>query len=222
MRLQLARIYQSVRQLKNPKHVPHASYRMLGFDPFDHDVLPRRLIVVGRASDSRVMVDMLSSILGAPIYQPTSLSPMTYSPRFSGPDSAVSPAGLGAAYKAAWTHARRLGSAESYGTFLAERLRLRAERLRGSTFDGRRTSVPFITTSLASFEAPAPSLRATSPLTPRRISFSTVKIASGLNLNSPCSPSTPSTGSILVVPIHTDPDDAEDGLIKVTEPDEDL
>ncbi|KAG0151021.1 hypothetical protein CROQUDRAFT_668125 [Cronartium quercuum f. sp. fusiforme G11] len=221
MRMQLARIYQAARQSKNLKPKACVPYNSLGFDPYDHSILPRRLIVMGRASDSRVMIDMLSSILGAPVFQSTSLAPMTYSPRFSGPESAVSPAGLGAAYKAAWTHARRLGSADSYSAFLSERFQQRAERLRGAHFD-RGPSHPIITTSIASFEAPEPSVSPTSPFTPRRMSFSTVKIAPGLGLTRPGSPPIPTCGSILVVPIHTDPDDAEVGLIKVAEPDEDL
>lgn len=222
MRVQLARIYQAARQLKNPNRKSSRVYSSLGFDPYDHSILPRRLIVMGKAADSRVMVDMLSSILGAPVYQPTSLAPSSYSPSFSGADGAISPAGLGAAYKAAWTHARQLGSTDSYGTFLAERLRHRAERLRGETFDGRRPSASIITPSIASFEAPEPSLCATSPLSPRRMSFSTVKIAPGLGITRPGSPTTPNSTSILIVPIRTDPDDAEAGLIKVSEPDEDL
>ncbi|KAH9810540.1 hypothetical protein DFH28DRAFT_902576 [Melampsora americana] len=222
MRVQLARIYQAASQLKNPNRKPSMMYNTLGFNPYDHKILPRRLIVMGKAADSRVMIDMLSSILGAPVYQPTSLVPSSYSPSFNGTDGAISPSGLGAAYKAAWTHARQLGSTESYSTFLSERLRHRAERLRGETFDGRRPSVSIITPSIASFEAPEPSLCATSPLSPRRMSFSSVKIAPGLGITRPGSPTTPNSTSILIVPIRTDPDDAEAGLIKVSEPDEDL
>lgn len=224
MRMQLARIHQAGKQFKSPKQRARVPYNPLGFDPYDHSILPRRLIVMGRASDSRVMVDMLSSILGAPVFQASSLAPATYSPLFNGSGSSVSSAGMGAAYRAVYCHenARRLGPAEPYGQFLSERFRQRADRLRGATFEGRRPSIPIITTSIASFEAPEPSVRATSPLTPRRMSFSTVKITPGLSLNRPGSPPTPSCGSILVVPIHTDPDDAEAGLIKVADPDEDL
>ncbi|KAH9467663.1 hypothetical protein Pst134EA_011299 [Puccinia striiformis f. sp. tritici] len=91
MRLQLSRISQGLRLLDLPHGTLAPAYSSLGFDPYDHSVLPQRIIVTGKAAGSRVMTELLSSIIGIPVYRSLPLSPSTYSTVFLGNQLAITP-----------------------------------------------------------------------------------------------------------------------------------
>jgi len=201
MRLQLSRISQGIKHPESSSGALAPTYKLLGFNPYDRSVLPTRVIVIGQASRSRVMIELLSSILGVPVYQSVALSPSTYSTVFLGNQLAITPAALGSCYKAAWTYMRQLNMNQSYNDFLAERNMQRSKRLKSS--DARH-----IPTSLGRLDASEGSVQS-----------SNGAAAIWNQGDSPLELSNDAT--IHVVPIQTDSRDLEDGLLRVAEPDED-
>ncbi|KAA1074993.1 hypothetical protein PGT21_026602 [Puccinia graminis f. sp. tritici] len=219
MRLQLSRISQGLRHLENTNEILAPAYSLLGFDPYDHSVLPKRIIVIGQASGSRVMIDLLSSIIGVPVYQSVALSPTTYSTVFLGNQLAITPAALGSCYKAAWTYLRQFNLNQPYEDFLGERNIQRSKRLRSS--DTRNTSAPIILTSLTRLDTSEASAQSAQPDQRGTAGFSSTNAASPIWNQDASSPELSNEPAIPIVSILTDSKDMEDGLIKVAEPDED-
>jgi hypothetical protein len=219
MRLQLSRINQGVRHLENTNQTLATAYSLLGFDPYDHSVLPKRIIVIGQAAGSRVMIDLLSSIIGVPVYQSVALSPTTYSTVFLGNQLAITPAALGSCYKAAWTYLRQFNLNQPYEDFLGERNIQRSKRLRSS--DTRNTSAPIILTSLTRLDTSEASVQGPQPDQRGTAGFSSTNAASPIWNQDASSPEISNEPAIPIVSIQTDSKDVEDGLIKVAEPDED-
>ncbi|POW21504.1 hypothetical protein PSHT_02318 [Puccinia striiformis] len=219
MRLQLSRISQGLRLLDLPHGTLAPAYSSLGFDPYDHSVLPQRIIVTGKAAGSRVMTELLSSIIGIPVYRSLPLSPSTYSTVFLGNQLAITPAALGSCYKAAWTYIRQFNVDQSYDDFLKERNIQRAKRLRSS--DTRNNSMSLISTSLSQLGASEASVTSPQPDHRASASFSSANPAS-LHWNEEVSsPELFNDSTMPSFPILTDSKDVEDGLKKVAEPDED-
>lgn len=218
IRLQLARINQERKQLSRSKETLASAYSLLGLDPYDHSVLPSRIIVMGQASKNRVMVELLSSITGAPVYQSISLSPSTYSTIFSGNQRAITPTALGSCYKAAWMHIRQGNFNQSFEDFLSERLVQRSKRLRGP--DLRKPPLSMITASL-SLGTSEPSVQSSHDQQ-KATSFANINAAPGIWNQDLLSSESQNDSAMLIVPLPTDQKDAEDGLVKVAEPDEDL
>lgn len=201
MRLQLSRISQGLKHPESSSGALAPTYKLLGFNPYDRSVLPKRVIVIGQASRSRVMIELLSSILGVPVYQSVALSPSTYSTVFLGNQLAITPAALGSCYKAAWTYMRQLNMNQSYNDFLGERNMQRSKRLKSP--DARH-----IPTSLGRLNASEGSVQS-----PNGAAAIWNQGDSPLELSN--------DATIHVVPIQTDSRDLEDGLLRVAEPDED-
>ncbi|KAI7953527.1 hypothetical protein MJO28_006074 [Puccinia striiformis f. sp. tritici] len=219
MRLQLSRISQGLRLLDLPHGTLAPAYSSLGFDPYDHSVLPQRIIVTGKAAGSRVMTELLSSIIGIPVYRSLPLSPSTYSTVFLGNQLAITPAALGSCYKAAWTYIRQFNVDQSYDDFIKERNIQRAKRLRSS--DTRNNSMSLISTSLSQLGASEASVTSPQPDHRASASFSSANPAS-LHWNEEVSsPELFNDSTMPSFPILTDSKDVEDGLKKVAEPDED-
>ncbi|KAI7957872.1 hypothetical protein MJO29_006089 [Puccinia striiformis f. sp. tritici] len=219
MRLQLSRISQGLRLLDLSRGTLAPAYSSLGFDPYDHSVLPQRIIVTGKAAGSRVMTELLSSIIGIPVYRSLPLSPSTYSTVFLGNQLAITPAALGSCYKAAWTYIRQFNVDQSYDDFLKERNIQRAKRLRSS--DTRNNSMSLISTSLSQLGASEASVTSPQPDHRASASFSSANPAS-LHWNEEVSsPELFNDSTMPSFPILTDSKDVEDGLKKVAEPDED-
>lgn len=173
---------------------------------------------MGQASKNRVMVELLSSITGAPVYQSISLSPSTYSTIFSGNQRAITPTALGSCYKAAWMHIRQGNFNQSFEDFLSERLVQRSKRLRGP--DLRKPPLSMITASL-SLGTSEPSVQSSHDQQ-KATSFANINAAPGIWNQDLLSSESQNDSAMLIVPLPTDQKDAEDGLVKVAEPDEDL
>ncbi|WAQ83870.1 hypothetical protein PtA15_4A319 [Puccinia triticina] len=219
MRLQLSRISQRLRNLGSIDETLATTYSLLGFNPYDHSVLPKRIIVMGKASGSRVMIDLLSSIMGVPVYQSVALSPITYSTVFLGNQLAITPAALGSCYKAAWTYSRQFNANQSYDDFLGERNIQRSKRLRSS--DTRNTSTSLIQTPIARLEKSDVSTPSSLPDQRASGGPSSANAAPPIWNQDPASPDLSSDSTTPIVSILTDSKDMEDGLVKVAEPDED-
>lgn len=268
MRMHLSRLH----HLTHPSKLPVAN-DPIGFSPHDPRALPKRLIVYGGTTEDRVLVDLLASVLGARVFHPACLAAGTYAPYFRGKEGAISTAAIGAAHKGLYarhlstlgTTTRRGGGEDSFEGWLRRALRERKSRNWRTMLEGKRPSVPILTASMASFEAPeaTPERKPTGATvtatvgvertgggvgpgrnTPvpvvtvngnRRMSFSTMKLAETVNPGSGSGGGGQTSGlttgggsggggggGVLVVPIHTHPDDAEAGLIQVAEPDRDL
>ncbi|PLW45419.1 hypothetical protein PCANC_11912 [Puccinia coronata f. sp. avenae] len=220
MRLQLSRISQGLMHPESSGKTLAPTYSLLGFNPYDHSVLPKRIIAIGQASGSRVMIELLSSILGAPVYQSVALAPSTYSTVFLGNELAITPAALGSCYKAAWTYLRQFKMNQSYSDFLEERNLQRSKRLKIP--DTRNPSATHMHTSLGKFDPPEASVQSSQPEQRRTASLSNMNSASAIWNHDISSLESSNDAAMPVVPIQTDPKDLEDGLLKVAEPDEDL
>ncbi|MBW0471782.1 hypothetical protein O181_011497 [Austropuccinia psidii MF-1] len=214
MRIQLARVNQALKKPAHPTESPPFPYSLLGFDPYDHSVLPERIIILGRASENRVMVDLLSSVLGAPVYRS---APSPVSPFFSGVECAITTSGLGACYKAAWTHSHLHNLTCSYDDFLRERIAQRTNRRKASRFDEGKSSVPIITRSIASLETQQdPAISSSQQLLPSI--QSTRRLWNEISASSEVQSNESTSGMLL----NPDTNGTEVDLIQIAEPDEDM
>ncbi|KAH8927711.1 actin-like ATPase domain-containing protein [Atractiella rhizophila] len=189
-------------------------------DNNDHSALPQRIIVVGPASENATLLQTLSNVLGAPVFKAMSCAGFNADP--STPTSAKrkidnttsigaegdgteagdeeeerSASAFGAAYKARWAYE---GTRESFEAFTARQLRSKSTPSNGPAFLEPQPLSRIPSSQNTSLTIP-------STVTPPTAA-ATAAAASG-------------AGSNLIVPILTDDKDAELGLRKVAEPDED-
>ncbi|KAI8446603.1 hypothetical protein BY996DRAFT_7802906 [Phakopsora pachyrhizi] len=221
MRCHLSRAYQRSNEEIGLSACNEAIIDHPGFDPYHHSALPSRIIITGRNFENRILVELLSSIIGAPVYQCASHFPSNYPASHKDLPLEVTPSMLGAGYKAAWNYNRHLGSTASYSNFLNSKFLLLARLLQDSSVDSQIVTAPKIDASNKMVERPRFSHNF-SQVASKIIGNAIIKSSPALNYDANSPPTTSNDSSIHVKANITYPNDAGSVLIKVAEPDEDL
>jgi len=157
LRIKLSQFYQSL-PLTAPSTV--GKYDILGFDKFEKEFVPTRIVVVGEMSQNPAVSSILSTVLGAPAYLLESTGAKRN--RVEGEEVIesgkgggkkreklkTSAASLGSGYKAAWSYYKKQGGKKGYNEWLKTMLDAQNEHDQlGNPFEVENSQYPVSSSS---------------------------------------------------------------------------